>query len=115
MRGRWRQAALAVLALAAPVAAQAHAILVESRPASGATVTSGPAELWLRFNSRIDAARSRVVLDSGAALPLDAPARPDVLTGHMALTPGEHVLHWQVLSVDGHITRGSVAFGVAAP
>jgi len=31
-----------------------------------------------------------------------------------ALAPGDYVLHWQVLAVDGHITRGDIPFSVAA-
>jgi hypothetical protein len=31
-----------------------------------------------------------------------------------ALAPGDYVLHWQVLAVDGHITRGDIPFRVAA-
>jgi hypothetical protein len=28
------------------------------------------------------------------------------------LTPGPYVLRWQVLAIDGHITRGDVTFTV---
>ena len=38
--------------------------------------------------------------------------RPDLLTGRAELVPGSYVLHWQVLAVDGHITRGDVPFTV---
>jgi len=31
------------------------------------------------------------------------------------LAPGAHVLRWQVLAIDGHITRGDVPFTVVAP
>jgi hypothetical protein len=31
------------------------------------------------------------------------------------LTPGVYVLRWQVLAIDGHITRGDVPFTVMEP
>ena len=48
-------------------------------------------------------------------LPLDATATADLLAATATLLPGAHTLHWQVLTIDGHITRGEVAFSVKAP
>jgi methionine-rich copper-binding protein CopC len=28
------------------------------------------------------------------------------------LSPGKYAIHWQVLAVDGHITRGQIPFEV---
>jgi methionine-rich copper-binding protein CopC len=108
---------LAGLFALAPVAARAHAILLESAPAAGATVAPGPLALRLRYNSRIDAARSRITLqrDGAAAevLPIRPTDRPDLLAAGADLAAGTYVLRWQVLAVDGHITRGEVRFTVA--
>jgi methionine-rich copper-binding protein CopC len=38
-----------------------------------------------------------------------------VLTATVTLTPGTYVLRWQVLAIDGHITRGDVPFTVTEP
>ena len=51
---------LAAMFLTPP--AMAHAILEDSTPAAGATITSGPRDLQFRYNSRIDRARSRLTL-----------------------------------------------------
>lgn len=108
---------LSALALA-PQAARAHAILLDSTPADGATLKPGPAPLRLHFNSRIDAARSRIALrDPAGKETVLHPARDrlgDTLTGDLDLRPGAYVLHWQVLAIDGHITRGELRF-TAAP
>jgi hypothetical protein len=48
-------------------------------------------------------------------LPVPADGPPDTLGGHLDLTPGRYVVHWQVLAVDGHITRGEVPFTVTEP
>lgn len=111
---RVRLALLAPLLLA-PGAAGAHAILVDSQPAARGSVAAGAAGVMLRFNSRIDAGRSRVVLRGAGqerVLPLAPSGTEDVLRAQADLAPGEWVLRWQVLAVDGHITRGDVPFNV---
>lgn len=106
-------------ALLLPSTAFAHAILEESAPPIGASVNAGPIDLTFRYNSRIDRSRSRLTLikadhsrDTVAIAP-DSP--PDIITAHLNLTPGSYVVRWQVLAVDGHITRGDVPFTVTAP
>ena len=109
---------LSALAMTAG-AAQAHAILEESVPTAGASVPAGPVALMLRYNSRIDRDRSRLTLirpdHTRTDLPLDPEGPPDRLTATVPLTPGAYTVRWQVLAVDGHITRGDVAFTVTGP
>ena len=71
----------------------------------------------LRFNSRIDAKRSRLILvaPGGEQLPLviSGPSTPDALTSEAkGMKSGSYILRWQVLASDGHITRGEVQFRV---
>ena len=110
-------ATLTCLVLAAPPAL-AHAILVDSTPAPNAHVPAGQLAITLRYNSRIDARRSKVSLSApdGTTTRLAAAAgdAPQVLQASVAVTPGDYKLRWQVLAVDGHITRGSVPFTVDA-
>jgi methionine-rich copper-binding protein CopC len=105
---------------------EAHAILEDSEPKAGATIPPGPVALKLRFNSRIDRARSGLTLirsdkadngDSAAkqtrtALTVNPDGPPDILTATFTLTPGAYVVRWQVLAIDGHITRGDVPLTV---
>ncbi len=111
-------ATIPALALA-PVAASAHAILQESRPPIGGSVPAGVVALWLRYNSRIDRQRSRLVLtrpDHGqTTLTILPDGPPDVMNASVALKPGVYSVRWQVLAVDGHITRGDVPFTVTGP
>ncbi|MGY4307521.1 methionine-rich copper-binding protein CopC [Bradyrhizobium sp. USDA 4369] len=108
---------MAALLLACPGTASAHAIIVTSQPASGATIDKDAVAIRLRFNSRIDHARSRLKLRApdGAEQALipaaDAPA-DEIDAEARALRPGAWHLQWQVLSVDGHITRGDIPFNV---
>lgn len=101
--------------LLAPGAASAHAILVQSQPPAGSAVGAGTTEIVLRYNSRIDHARSRLTLQGTNAqmvLPLEADSAPDALAAKAELSPGDYTVHWQVLAVDGHMTRGDVRFTV---
>lgn len=111
---------LAALIALAATPALSHAIVLEAKPAPGETVAGPDLTLTLRYNGRIDHARSRLALigPDGAskrvAIAPDSP--PDSLAAPLTeLVPGTYRLRWQVLSVDGHITRGEVPFRVSAP
>ncbi len=112
--------ALALLALpllSVPRPAQAHAILLEGSPALGQAVPAGHLVVMLRFNSRIDAARSRITLQHGETaevLKIVPGETADKLVAEVMLVPGAQVLRWQVLAVDGHITRGEIRFTAGA-
>ena len=113
------KAVLAVLFLglaAAPLPAAAHAILMESVPAVNGTAKGPDLALDLRFNSRIDKKRSRLTLtapdQSQTVLPIDLDGPDDRLDTKATLVPGAYTLRWQVLAIDGHITRGDVPFTV---
>lgn len=112
-------AAALLLAWAAlqPLAASAHAVVVASSPAAGATLANGDAHAVVRFNSRIDHERSRLSLiradGSTLRLPLEASTGPDSLIARLpGLKPGQYRLRWQVLAIDGHITRGDIPFTI---
>jgi len=116
--------------LAAPMlllasAAQAHAIIRLSEPVAGARVSPGPVRLRLVFNSRLDHARSALFVapvrlgGGGTAdevrvdLAADCPAA-ELIGTTQALAAGAWRIRWQVLALDGHITRGDIPFTVAA-
>ncbi|HKW53056.1 MAG TPA: copper resistance CopC family protein [Stellaceae bacterium] len=113
-----RRAALLITGVAfLPLPAAAHAIIVSSEPAVDAVVRPPSLPVLLRFNSRIDRERSRLTLlrPDGSSQPLLlAPAgRPDTLAAKVdGLAPGRYRLRWQVLAIDGHITRGDIPFAV---
>jgi len=106
----------AVIALP-PGIARAHAIIVAAQPAMNSTVARGELEIRLDFNSQIDRKRSRLSLqrpDGSEIIVALAPYGPaGVLAGQAQATlSGSWKLRWQVLSLDGHITRGEVRFFV---
>ena len=105
------------LLIALPNLAFSHAIVIASDPAAGSILPSAPFEVTIRFNNRIDVVRSNlVVLDASrqvTALTVRPVADPDVMAGSVPpLPPGRYRLRWQVLALDGHITRGDIPFSV---
>jgi len=99
---------------------EGHAILKSSSPAADSTVAGPDVPITLKFNVRIDAARSRVQLlhpdNNVSDLALDKQTAADTLTTKaVGLTPGAYKIQWQVLAPDGHITRGIVSFTVKIP
>jgi methionine-rich copper-binding protein CopC len=98
--------------------ALAHAVVKDSSPANQSVITEASPVLRVHFNSRIDLSLSTLTLtgpDGNAVkLPLSEASTIDTLVAHPdKLTPGDYKLRWQVLSVDGHITRGDILFTVA--
>lgn len=95
-----------------------HAILVKSSPQPNEVIAGPSATVALTFNSRVDQARSSLVLvasdqaTSKVIINID-PSSPEKLAGSLSsLAPGAYRLRWQVLAVDGHITRGEIPFQV---
>jgi len=125
-RGQMQKISRRILAISLGVAmllplsrkAEAHAILLESTPAIDGSVKPGPSAVHLRYNSRIDRARSRLILTrpdkSTELLPITTEGSDDVLTSQIDLAAGHYSIRWQVLAVDGHITRGDIPFTVEA-
>jgi methionine-rich copper-binding protein CopC len=96
----------------------AHAILVKSTPAPSEIVAGPKVSVALSFNSRVDQARSTLTLvspdHSTSRLKVDVdPSSPAKLIAQISSAgAGSYKLGWQVLSVDGHITRGEIPFQV---
>jgi hypothetical protein len=103
--------------LLTPAAAMAHAILEQSQPPTGGSVPAGQVNLSFSYNSRVDRARSRLTLtrpdNTQTVLRINQSGPPNVIVSGIELTaPGPYVIRWQVLAIDGHITRGDVPFTV---
>jgi copper resistance protein C len=96
----------------------AHAILVDSTPAPNAHVGAGKLDIKFHYNSRIDIGRSKLTLTGPdgveTRLTIEDTDTPALLGASANVGPGAYTLRWQVLAVDGHITRGTVPFQVDA-
>jgi copper resistance protein C len=113
-----RVVGMALLGLAlSPTGVMAHAILEQSQPPAGGSVGSGRVDMSFSYNSRIDRDRSRLNLTrpdhTQTVLRISQAGLPNVIITSTELTiPGRYVVRWQVLAIDGHITRGDVPFTV---
>jgi copper resistance protein C len=95
----------------------AHAVLLEATPSANSRIQGPDVTIKLRFNSRIDPDRSRLTLalpdGTTRKLQLQTQNSPDTLTSQVTgLKAGTYDLRWQVLAIDGHITRGELFFEV---
>ena len=122
--GPWARVVFLALTIAlwllSPSCLRSHAVLVESSPALKSSVSGPDVPLKLRFNVRIDAARSRLTLidPEGASQTLEISKQdsPEIISAEAkALHAGLYRLRWQVLASDGHITRGEIPFTVVKP
>ena len=99
---------------------RAHASLVSSLPAAGATLPTAPPELVFAFTEELEPGFSKLELRNSAnAVVAPGPGvvdAADSATLRLALPPlpaDTYTVLWRVRSaVDGHITEGSVPFGV---
>ena len=115
-------AALAALALVA-VPAWAHANLVRASPSPGTAVDPAPLVVYAEFSEAIDPGYSSLeVLDANGqsvttgATEADPTSQVAMLVPVADLADGTYVVVWRTLSVvDGHVIRGSFAFGVGQP
>ena len=102
-----------------PRLAAAHALVLESSPRADEVVTVSPQRIFLRFNSRLEKALSRITLIGPAGRPVPLPvAAPDLPPNYLVvpvppLQPGQYLVRWKVLSADGHVTEGAFRFSVA--
>jgi methionine-rich copper-binding protein CopC len=110
----WGICLFTLVLLAIPLSG--HAILKQSVPAPHSVIPGPNVHIRLQFNTRVDAAHSRIYLAEGStSRPLGITAQPEpgtLLSGAQNVPAGEHRILWQVLAVDGHITRGEVPFTV---
>jgi methionine-rich copper-binding protein CopC len=101
----------------APRTAHAHAVLLSSNPVKNGSVAGSDSTITLKYNSRVDGARSALSLvkpdqsiEHLSGLTQSAPGELSAPT--KGLVKGSYLLRWQVLAADGHITRGQYAFSV---
>ncbi|WP_052004127.1 copper resistance CopC family protein [Paramagnetospirillum caucaseum] len=110
---------MVAVGLLAAADARAHAVLVESSPPAEAEVVGSKVEFRLRYNSRIDAKRSRLSLKGAGGAktlaPLQGASEAELIARVEGLGPGRYTLFWDVLSVDGHVSRGQVPFITITP
>jgi copper transport protein len=109
-------AAAIALSMASHAPAAAHAVLLATVPADGATLDQPPAEIVLSFNEAVTPVALRLIGPGGRQSILPAAARD--LTVQAALPDdlpvGGYLVSWRVISADAHPIGGAFAFSVGA-
>lgn len=105
------------VALLLPAMADAHGKVVASTPAEGATLTTAPRSISLRFNEAVKLTALSIAAAPATLLklplPTGKPQREFTLTPP-ALAPGATELHWRAMGDDGHVVSGTLHFTIAA-
>ncbi len=104
---------------ATPLIASAHALPVDSSPASSGVVDTAPSSVSITFSEHIDAGASSIrITDASGALVSGAaytdPGHTETLHVPLhATADGTYIVSWSVVSSDdGHFTRGAYPFAV---
>ena len=101
-------------------AAFAHAHLVRATPAVGATVSTPPSEVTLRFSEKLESAFSSVVVrdqsgkqvDKGGATVDKGDRTLMRVLLQQPMTPGVYKVEWKAMSADTHKIDGNFTFKV---
>jgi methionine-rich copper-binding protein CopC len=102
--------------LASPVA-WAHAVLLSAQPGENSTVSGPDVAVLLKYNSRVDTQHSTLTLlapdGKVEKIAIGGQPAPGLLSAKLTgLVKGAYELRWQVLAIDGHVTRGKVLFQI---
>lgn len=118
----WLASVLAILCLLAiPRQADAHAVLLETRPVAGASVGTAPTEVILRFSETVTLVRPDdvSVVDEGARSATTGPAIRDPANARVLQVPfdatrgdGTYTARYRILSADSHVITGLFVFAV---
>jgi len=110
-------AAAALVALALPASAFAHANLTQRTPSFGTRLQTAPHAVTLRFDQGIDVFPNAIDVRSATGVSMTAGpshvAGDDVATAPLKRLPtGAYTVRWHVTSLEGHVISGVYTFGV---
>lgn len=108
----------AVLLLAAPFAALAHAHLESSTPAKGSTVKASPASVMLMFAEAVELTAMSIQKSGDKTAtplaPLPKQASVHLMVPLPKLADGDYTITYSYVSDDQHEMKGSIPFRVSA-
>jgi len=109
----------ALVALLVPASAAAHATLLRTMPANGAVLAHAPQRVVVQFDDVVRVGHANAAVDNatGSSVLGGRPAaRGRVLTLPLRrnLARGAYSVRWSIVSDDGHLEQGVIAFAVGA-
>ena len=113
-----RLLAVALVALVFPAAASAHAVLLRTVPADRAVSPTPPRQVLVVFDGPVHVGPGNaVVRDGGGSVLAGSPSthgKTLVLPLRASLGDGDYSVRWSIISDDGHLEQGVLAFGVGS-
>jgi copper transport protein len=114
-----RVAVVALLALAFPATAWAHASLEHATPTFRQRVDTAPKQVRLIFDQTVKPLPNSIVVYTAQGHVVSLGTRSganahDVVVALNKLAPGPYTVRWHVISGDGHVVSGVYTFGFRA-
>ena len=113
-----RLALVALVALAFPAVASAHATLRTTTPTFRSELKQGPAVIRLTFDQHVKVFPNSIRVLNGVGKNFAGPARANgtsVVATVRHLKLGTYTVRWQAVSADSHVVSGVWTFGVGVP
>jgi copper transport protein len=113
-----RTALVALVVLAFPAAASAHATLRSTTPHFGTEVQRGPAAIRLRFDQHVKILPGAIRVLNGVGRNFARAPHVEGTTVVADVAPlklGTYTVRWQAVSADSHVVSGVWTFGVRVP
>ena len=112
-------AVVAVVALAVPAVASAHAYLIKTVPAASVVLNSPPSSVQLTYDEAVEPRFAIISVTDAAGHSQTtgsvsrSPSDPDTLVIPVKRLPeGWYLVYWRAISVDGHPVQGVFEFAV---
>jgi len=108
----------ALLALALPGTAWAHATLRSTKPQFGHELGQGPRTIVLHFDQQVKVLPGSIQVLNGTGTNFAGTARADntdVVAPVRPLKLGAYTVRWRAISADSHVVSGVWTFGVGVP
>jgi copper transport protein len=110
----------ALLVLAFPASAAAHATLEKTSPAFGTRVDQSPTVVRLTFDQSVDALPNAIKVYSAHGAILSGVSRlsgdkRSIFVPVKTLRRGGYTVRWRAISADSHVVAGVFTFGVKMP
>ena len=113
-----RVALVALVALAFPAAASAHATLRSTTPSFRSELKRGPSVIRLHFDQNVKVLPNSIRVLNGVGENFAGTARAEgtsVVANVRQLKLGAYTVRWQAISADSHVVSGVWTFGVRVP
>lgn len=108
----------ALVALAFPAAASAHATLRSTTPHFGTEVPSAPRAIRLHFDQRVTILPGAIRVLNGVGKDFAGPSRVEGTEVVAAVRPGKlgaYTVRWSAISADSHVVSGVWTYGLRIP